>query len=50
MDTLFKNLLEVHNKFKMEWLKTPYLYWEKLDFSHKISYYNYKMQKNSKKA
>tara|TARA_B100001093_G_C26650548_1_gene937284 strand:+ start:146 stop:1006 length:861 start_codon:yes stop_codon:yes gene_type:complete len=47
MDLLFKELLIKDNKFKSEWLKTPFLYCEEVGSSHTLSHMNFKMHKNN---
>ena len=48
MDGLFKELLFTDEKFKNEWLKTPYLYCEEIGSSHTLANYNFGMHKNTK--
>ena len=48
MDSLFKYLLFNDEKFKKEWLKTPYLYCEEIGSSHTLANYNFGMHKNTK--
>jgi hypothetical protein len=47
MDFLFRELLSRDNKFKSEWLKTPFLYCEEDGSSHTLSPLNFKMNKNN---
>ena len=42
-------LSEKNQKFKSQWLKTPFLYCEKTGSSHSLANYNYGMEKNTKK-
>ena len=47
MDCLFKKLIEKDKNFKFEWMKTPFIYCEKIGSSHTLADYNYKMENNS---
>ena len=49
MDGLFRDLIEKNQKFKSQWLKTPFLYCEKTGSSHSLANYNYGMGKDTKK-
>ena len=48
MDGLFKNLIEKEEKFKNQWVKTPFLYCEEIGSSHTLSNYNFGIEKDTK--
>ena len=48
MDGLFKNLIEKEEKFKNQWLKTPFLYCEEIGSSHTLANYNFGIEKDTK--
>ena len=48
MDGLFRDLIEKDEKFKNEWLRTPFLYCEEIGSSHTLANYNFGMEKNTK--
>ena len=50
MDGLFRNLVEKEEKFKNEWLKTPFLYCEEIGSSHTLANYNFGIEKDTKKV
>lgn len=48
MDNLFKDLIEKEEKFKNEWLRTPFLYCEEIGSSHTLANYNFGMENDTK--